>query len=452
MKAKILLVLFGLLLVIVALRCDKKPERTIPQYLDIIFTSDMFGELDPCGCKDHAGGLARRATFINNIKSESADSGAVLLVDGGSLTNTKVNAWDTLKTELAVKILTQIGYNAVNLGITDLFLGKPFWDKNKNDMFISGNVLDSANNTHFLPSSKIVELKGLNIGIIGVMDANLSNLMPTNTGFLISDVNAVLPAEITALRPKCDLIVLLAHADIATAKQWAFSYPDVDVVIGGHDRKHLFEPEVVETKTEKGDKKNIPICFSGPQAKSPGNIRLFLNRATCKVDSFKYTLVLMDETYSKDVWIDSVLAVGKWQNYQKYKDHPRIALADTNNTYIGNATCQECHPTQYKQWSSTPHATAMETLKESNDPYNLECISCHVTGWEYETGFMGHSESPQLAGVGCEVCHGPARKHNDKPSRYRLNRIFSEESCIQCHNKEWSIDFKFDNYISKIKH
>lgn len=67
---------------------------------------------------------------------------------------------------------------------------------------------------------------------------------------------------------------------------------------------------------------------------------------------------------------------------------------------------------QYKQWSETKHAIAMESLKgaEEEDP---KCLKCHST--------VGHVSEDLIAsltvkeGVSCESCHGPGSGYKSKP-------------------------------------
>jgi len=429
-------------------------KKELPRYLDIIFTSDMFGEVDPCGCVDRSGGLARRASFIKTVYAEAQkDTGVLLLLDAGGLTDTEIDPWDTLKTELAVKIYRKLQYHAVTLGITDLLLGKHLWQELLSDldsMFISVNIQDATNGQSLLKPSQLIILENLRIGVIAAIDPNLQALLPSEMGFKLGDINPTLESEVSRLRPNCEILVLLAHCTIAQAKSWATLFPQFDVVIGGHDTKRLFEPEVVEVRISESEIKDIPICFSGVQAKSPGEIRLFINPQSGQIDSFRYTLVPMDDTYPKDVWIDSILAVGKWQNYQRFRFESE-PLEDLENAFVGSQFCAECHQLQYRQWSNSAHAQAMETLEESNDPYNLECLSCHVTGWGKKSGFAGHAETPKLVNVGCEECHGPGKRHLERKGKIKLQPI-DDKICLRCHNEEQSPQFDYQKALIKVKH
>ena len=46
---------------------------------------------------------------------------------------------------------------------------------------------------------------------------------------------------------------------------------------------------------------------------------------------------------------------------------------------------------------------------------NSSCLPCHTVGYHLPTGFANQSATPQLAGVQCENCHGPAANHAANP-------------------------------------
>jgi len=52
-------------------------------------------------------------------------------------------------------------------------------------------------------------------------------------------------------------------------------------------------------------------------------------------------------------------------------------------------------------------ATAPAGLGRTNDcTADPEYIRCHVMGYRKENGFVDFESSPNLVGVGCEMCHG----------------------------------------------
>lgn len=90
--------------------------------------------------------------------------------------------------------------------------------------------------------------------------------------------------------------------------------------------------------------------------------------------------------------------------------------------YVGTTTCKKCHIKEWKSWSLTSMANAFDLLKpgtaveakkasgldpETDYTKNVDCVPCHVTGFGKPGGFVDLETTPEMAGVGCENCHGP---------------------------------------------
>ncbi|MFP4657059.1 MAG: multiheme c-type cytochrome [Desulfonatronovibrionaceae bacterium] len=120
--------------------------------------------------------------------------------------------------------------------------------------------------------------------------------------------------------------------------------------------------------------------------------------------------------------------------------------------YVGTETCGDCHEYEYDnfmEYSKKPysweHITKMRPkLKDSEFK---ECLECHTTGYE-RGGFVSYEETPELADVGCETCHGPGEEHVETggdPAAIK-GRI-SQEDCQRCHNEARVEDFNFKPLI-----
>lgn len=122
--------------------------------------------------------------------------------------------------------------------------------------------------------------------------------------------------------------------------------------------------------------------------------------------------------------------------------------------YAGLIECETCHEEAVAYWRTTVHAHAYQTLVDTNQQFDLACVSCHVTGFR-EPGGSEVVENQGLRDVQCEVCHGAGSFHVDEPeapkggaSHIRLEA--PEEVCGKCHTPEHSDTFDYVAYMRDI--
>ena len=92
--------------------------------------------------------------------------------------------------------------------------------------------------------------------------------------------------------------------------------------------------------------------------------------------------------------------------------------------YVGADACKSCHPQEHAIWAKTKHSDALTYLepkhafRPTGRNFDPECVTCHVVGLEFTSGFESVENTPKLMHVGCENCHGPGSGHaansNDK--------------------------------------
>jgi hypothetical protein len=118
----------------------------------------------------------------------------------------------------------------------------------------------------------------------------------------------------------------------------------------------------------------------------------------------------------------------------------------------GNARCRPCHEEDDCLWEASKHAEAWQALVARGaeaDPY---CQQCHTTGYGLPGGFVSAGRSAMRRNVGCESCHGPARQHVRNPHLRTTYYGRAKEHCSQCHDRENSPQFAYDDYWSRIEH
>jgi hypothetical protein len=103
--------------------------------------------------------------------------------------------------------------------------------------------------------------------------------------------------------------------------------------------------------------------------------------------------------------------------------------------FVGSARCSLCHVNTHAKWSETLHAGALDTLEEAGEGTNAACLPCHTVGYGKAGGFVDRATTNDLAGVGCEGCHGAARDHveNVEDESLRPPVDISAALCGTCH-------------------
>ncbi len=154
---------------------------------------------------------------------------------------------------------------------------------------------------------------------------------------------------------------------------------------------------------------------------------------------FRYQLLEVRESNGTDTNVAERMS----QFYRRVNEHNREAFKDRRPpalepgqaAYVGVATCQRCHAAATEFWRTTAHSRAYATLTRQHKEYNLECVSCHVTGYERPGGSTVTAVTG-LTDVQCEACHGPGGEHVKAPTDdSRLVKKPAPSLCAEsCHH------------------
>lgn len=121
-----------------------------------------------------------------------------------------------------------------------------------------------------------------------------------------------------------------------------------------------------------------------------------------------------------------------------------------SSTYVGWEQCSTCHPDIAETWQNTRHAKAIESLKKSGQENLPDCVKCHVTGYEKDGGFIDYELTPEMAGVQCEVCHGPGSNHVSNPVKENIIKESGQELCRECHTEGQNPGFDYEVKVKDV--
>jgi predicted CXXCH cytochrome family protein len=124
--------------------------------------------------------------------------------------------------------------------------------------------------------------------------------------------------------------------------------------------------------------------------------------------------------------------------------------SEDQGTYVGSKKCAMCHAAINKTWQTTRHAKAIESLKKTNQENLPDCVKCHVTGYEKDGGFIDNELTPEMAGIQCEVCHGPGGNHLKTPTKAKIIKEAGETLCRQCHTQGQDPGFKYAEKVKQV--
>jgi len=133
---------------------------------------------------------------------------------------------------------------------------------------------------------------------------------------------------------------------------------------------------------------------------------------------------------------------------RKGPSHPSAGRAG----YVGASVCASCHKAAATFWKKTLHAHAYESLRVEGREFDLECVGCHVTGYDAPGGST-LTHVGELGGVQCEACHGPGSKHAVEPlDDTTLTLRPAAAQCLDCHRPpQVERNFDVDGGMTRIR-
>jgi hypothetical protein len=419
-----------------------------PTSLAIVFSSDLRGYLEPCGCTQQRwGGVAR---LMGSVKG--MDDKARLLVDVGDMT-AGAQHWQQVNLEHYLSALGQMKCAAANLGANEIAMSADAIRQVRSQSpvpLVSANVCDAATGQLLAEPCRHVMIENLRVTVVGVVVPIPNHAL--GPGVSVADVDESLGRLLPRLRPDADLIVLLAAAEEAQMKRLAQAHPEVDVILGGRVMQASKQVEMIGScrmaaMADKGQmlgRMDVDITAEGQPA-----------AATCR-------MIVLDNDVPEDA---SMLDLVRRYNEELARLDRTGGLAALGvpsfdppagtNRYVGSDACQSCHKSEYEIWKRSAHSRAYASLVRRQRDSNPDCVHCHVVDLGAGDAFLGVASTPKMVDVQCESCHGRAaehvRAHTAKEACPKLPQVLPK-SCQTCHDCIHSPQFSYDPYWEKIKH
>ena len=362
----------------------------------ILYTGDTRSHLEPCGCyQEQSGGLPRRAYVVEQFRKHGFPT---LLVDAGNIFHGDAEI-DARRCETNMKALAAMGYSAVALSESDLSYDDAYLNRQcavATFPFLAPDAVRAD-----FTQSFVIEQAGRHA-----------------IGFVVGEA--------------CEEVV--SQADVVVALGEPENPEHIDAVI---------RPDEVETTVSESGTLYMGCRSEG---RTLGMLALWMdtNGKLARYDATELALTgdVGESEPIRQLLTDFYKGVATENPLQSTRLFAEQRLEQQHgNGYVSAKACQRCHEQEYLQWSATRHAFAYETLLKKERYFDAKCVSCHTTGFGYQTGFQIGDSDSTLKGVQCETCHGPGKQHVGNPKKSNIRSGADTSLCLQCHDAEHSPGF-----------
>lgn len=379
----------------------------------VVIGGEFNGYLSPCGCSEPMmGGLNRLGGLVNATRQ----AGKTLVVLNGPITS-GLGRQSELKAETVAQSVRLMAVSGFNLTSQDSRLGVGTVSSMQS---LSGGKLVSTS-----VSGQVGRVAGY-FWITGASARGKE--IATNLGEEEQKLGDSIAQS--GGRP----VIVLFEGDLAGARQIAARYSQVRLVVYSAQGKSPASPA-----------KEGSAWLVHPGERGTSALRLVWHEGRWT----SYQSVPLGPETPRDLNVDRV-----FNTYLDRVDQEGLIeqmVRSDGPEYAGSKMCMTCHAKAADIWRQSKHATALATLEREHHDRDPDCISCHVVDIHKSEGFRSRTDTPNLADVGCESCHGPGGGHAKLPQMAKMPKI-GNESCMKCHTVNNSPKFDFGNYWPKVAH
>lgn len=246
------------------------------KHITILHTNDTHSHVEPFEASHYRyankGGVARRATLVENVRKENPNT---LLLDAGDIFQ-GTPYFNYFGGELEFKLMSMLKYDLATIGnhdfdnsIEGLYKQLP----NAKFNFVSANYdfKNTVLDTHVKPYQTFIK-DGIKIGVFGLgikLEGLVSKKMYKETKYydpieISQDMSRILKED-----EQCDLVICLSHLGYYSQRNpneicdlnLAKATKNIDLIIGGHSHTFLPKPTVVKNIEDKNMLVNQVGCY-----------------------------------------------------------------------------------------------------------------------------------------------------------------------------------------------
>jgi 5'-nucleotidase len=221
--------------------------------LTVLHTNDVHARIDQFDSRGNTcdeeelaedgcfGGVARRATVIDQIRAE-ADS--VILVDAGDQFQGTL-FYNKYKGEAAQEMMNELGYDAMTIGNHEFDDGPgtlASFIRGVNFPVVSANIetAEESELAGLIEPYTVLEVGGEQIGVIGYTTEETALLSSPGANVTFSEIEDSVRTAVEDLTAQgIDKIIGLSHAGFGKDREVAAAVDGLDVIVAGHTNTYL---------------------------------------------------------------------------------------------------------------------------------------------------------------------------------------------------------------------
>lgn len=325
--------------------CQTQDSKAIN--LTVLVTGNTFGYFDVTPVDENtAGGIVRRKTIVDQVRTEVGADNLLLLDAGNALGYYYLLRGD--RGESMISAMRALGYDAMTVGRHEFDYGREqlrsYDDSTQSLNILCANILDQSSGQPFFKPFVILEKSnGLKVAVLGLTDPRIQQtiLNRHSEGLSFADPIGAAKTYVSRLGAQADVIIVLSHLSAPDCYKLALEVPGIDLIIARAEGSNIS----TVTRTEVlGTAENTLIL-------RPEHYGTSVSRAQIRVDPGRKsavatlrTIIPVSSSTPGDAEFATQLRVGAEQQYYNYSlsnfgvepDEPLLLVDDsyTNHDMI----------------------------------------------------------------------------------------------------------------------
>ena len=348
---------------------DVKAGATEVRNVFVIYSVNVTGKIDVCGCKRkkvRQGSITRRGSYIRQARfahehTVAIDAGNTLVGPDDKRTTERELSQTLEKAKALIESYNRLDYKAMGVGNYDLLLGLENLKKLEEQAkfpFLSANLVDAETGETIFPPTAEIESGGVKIGLLGltletIPQYYLDRASPDRK-IKVSSSLAAAEHFVPILRARNDVVFVFSINDLAVNREIAEKVEGIDFLIDplielGNHKLWIDEDMLVEsvgpTKVIRMDAQGARVGTLDLFVRSKATGRPIVDGSTGDVpegrSEYWFEKVSLEPHMLEDPEIAAIIEA--YKNQSSIVDVAKLPPLPHKADYLTASTCQACH-------------------------------------------------------------------------------------------------------------